>query len=288
MRAVTLACALALAAAATAAAQPARIVSLGGDITEIVYACGASDRLVGVDTTSIYPPAATALPQVGYVRSLNAEGVLSLGPDLVLGTTEAGPPEVIEQLRSAGVEMLLIPEDNSAANVERKIRDVANVVGRPACADRLIGAMRDRLADVDTRLETLGAATERPRVLFILNIAAGGPPLAGGADTGADEVIRLAGGANAAAGFSGYKPMAPEALVATAPDVIVMFDDRLASLGGEAGLAAMPGFAPTPALAGHRVHGLDGLLLLGFGPRLGEAVWQLNRLLYPETPHAAD
>lgn len=282
MRAAARAASLAASAfAASAYAAPERIVSLSGDITEIVYECSAGARLVGVDSTSLYPPEATSLPQVGYVRNLNAEGVLALGPDLVLGTTEAGPPEVVAQLREAGVAMRLVADDSDLASAERKIAAVAEVLETPACAERLLANLRARLDGIEARLAD-AADGERPRVLFVLNIAAGGPPLAGGADTGADAIIRLAGGTNAAASFDGYKTMAPEAIVASAPDVVLMFEDRLAALGGPEGLAALPGLATTPAARAGRIHGMDGLLLLGFGPRVGEAAWQLTHLLYPD------
>ena len=278
-REIVLILGLALTCAAGVASAAERIVSLSGDITEVVFACGAAERLVGVDSTSLYPAAATALAQVGYVRNLSAEGVLSLNADLVIGTTEAGPPEVVQQIADAGLEIHLIAEENSVANVKHKIREIATLIETPDCAARLIDDIDARLAEVTERVAFV-PKDEQPSVLFILNVS-GGPPLAGGADTGADSIIRLAGGRNAAAAFTGYKPMASEAIVAARPDVVVMFEERLAALGGAEGLAAVPGMALTPALAAGRVYGMNGLLLLGFGPRIGEAAWQLSRLLYP-------
>ncbi|HET7413989.1 MAG TPA: ABC transporter substrate-binding protein, partial [Pararhizobium sp.] len=109
---------------------PARVVSIGGAVTEIVYALGEEDRLVGVDSTSTYPPAATHLPNIGYMRQLSAEGVLSLRPDLILMEEGAGPPAAVSVIDAAGIPVTHVPTGYDAAAIGRKIRTVADALGK--------------------------------------------------------------------------------------------------------------------------------------------------------------
>jgi|APTNR8051073442_1049403.scaffolds.fasta_scaffold07406_6 iron complex transport system substrate-binding protein len=274
--ALLLVAALAWTGAARADAQ--RIVSVAGSLTEIVYALGQESRLVGADTTSLYPPSARALPQVGYQRSLSAEGILSLAPDLVLATEAAGPPAVIDQIRAAGVPVRIVTHDLSPDGLGQKVRSVAEALDRVEEGERLASRIR---AELNATLRSVGAARTRPKVLFFMN-AGRGAPLTAGRDTAADAMIRLAGGQNALADFEGYKPLSTEALTAAAPDVLLLPDHALTALGGETGLARVPGLTLTPAWRNRRIVAMDALLLLGFGPRTGAAVATLARRLHPD------
>jgi iron complex transport system substrate-binding protein len=265
-----------LATADTSAETPQRIISVDGALTEIVYALGADDRLVGVDTTSLYPAAAEALPKVGYKRALSAEGLLSLSPEVVLATDDAGPPEVLEQVTRAGVPIRTIPDTPTVAGLHRKIGAVAELLDAEAVAERL----RER---IDRRLGAVAAATaeaaHRPRVPFLLHVGSGND-LAAGRDTAADTVIRLAGGENVLHdAFEGYKPLSAEAALAAAPEVILVTERNLEGLGGKEGLLTRAALAATPAGHEGRVVSMDGPLLLAFGPRLGEAAAALARHL---------
>ncbi len=271
-----------IAASATARAEaPQRIVAVDGALTEIVFALGAADRLVGVDTTSLYPSAAADLPKVGYKRALSAEGLLSLSPDLLLATVDAGPPEVLEQIQLAGVSTRIIPDAPTVAGLHAKIDAVAEVLdAKPGAAalrariERELAQVRDATADAPSV-----TAADRPRVLFLLHTGSGND-LAAGRDTAADTVIRLAGGENVLHdAFSGYKPLSAEATLAAAPDVILITERNLEGIGGKAGLLQRAGLAATPAGQSGRVMAMDGPLLLAFGPRLGEATATLARLL---------
>lgn len=253
-----------------------RIVSVGGAITETVFALGASDRVVGVDTSSVYPPAVEGLPRVGYQRLLSAEGILALSPDLVLISEEAGPPAVLEQLRGAGVRVERMPGAKTIDDAAARITAVGAAIGRPAAelantVRGAAGAARDRA----------GRGNARPS--FVLLYARGaGTLMVSGTDGPGVATIELAGGRNAVAGFTGYKPLSAEVLIAAAPDVIVVPSRGLATLGGEAGILALPGVAATPAGRARRIVTLDDLLLLGFGPRLGAAIDELaGRLRTP-------
>ena len=253
-----------------------RIVTLGGTITEIVFALGAGERVVGVDASSSFPEAANQLPKVAYHRRLSAEGVLSLRPTLIIATTEAGPPEAIQQLESAGVTVLVLPHEPTVENAIAKIERIAAALNVQARGTALIQALKEELSQVQSAIPQTAA---QAKILF-LYARGQGTLMVAGQDTGADTMIGLAGGTNAVRGYSGYKPLTSEAAVAAAPDVILLMDSGLESVGGTQGLWQLPGLALTPAGQQGRVLSMDGLLLLGFGPRLGQAVLALNQALY--------
>lgn len=240
-----------------------RIVTLGGSITEIVYALGAGKQVVAVDTTSRYPAVVEALPKVGYLRTLSAEGILSLRPDVVVGLEEAGPPQTLVQLRDSGAVLTLVPDHYSADSVIEKINLVAELFGAAE------------------RGQVLASVRQRPRVLFLL-AASRGSPLAAGSETAADAMIGLAGAENAVSGYKGYKPLSIEAAVAFQPDAILMMQHSLEALGGPDAVLKLPGIAATPAGQAKRLIAYDGLYLLGFGPRTAHAIRDLAQALHPE------
>jgi iron complex transport system substrate-binding protein len=260
-----------------------RWISIGGPVTEIVYALDADKNLVGTDTSSIYPAAATQLPQVGYQRSLAAEGVLGLRPTLILASADAGPPAVVEQLKQSGVSWTTIPSENTVEGAKAKIRAVAHALQLDEKGEGLVRHLEAEMAQAQTLVASEKA---KPRVLFIY-ARGGGTVNVAGQGTAADAMITLAGGTNAVSGYTGYRPITAEAVVAAAPDVILIPGRGLESIGGIDGLLAQPGLAATPAGKARKVVAMDDLLLLGFGPRLGEAVSQLTHLLHDEKPESA-
>ena len=275
--------AMAAAAALPARAQtPPRIVSVGSALTEIVYALGAEGLLVGVDTTSQYPAAAQALPQVGYMRALSAEGVLSLKPTLVIATTAAGPATTLDQLRATGVEVIVLPDLYDYDSVIAKIAAVGRVTGKLAEAEAMIARGRGDMAALTARL---AKATGKPRVLFLLSMG-GGAPQAAGRDTAADGIIRLAGGANAIDGYAGYRPLTPEAVIASRPDVVLVTRQTAQAMGGAQAVLDQPALRQTPAGRAGKVLEFDTLLLLGFGPRTPQAALELAMALHPELARA--
>ncbi|MBO9678011.1 MAG: ABC transporter substrate-binding protein [Acidovorax sp.] len=266
-----MAAALLAARGARAQASARRIVSLGGAVTEAVYALGAEGLLVGTDTTSLYPEAAQRTPKVGYLRQLSAEGLLSLQPDAIVGTTEAGPPVVLDQVRSAGVRVELVRAEHSWDEVARKLQAVARVAGREAQAQALQAQLDAEWAEVR---QAVARATRRPRALFILSH--GGAPMVAGGGTAADALIRFAGGVNAVRGFDGYRPLTAEAMASAAPEVIVNSTQGIEALGGEAAFWQRPELALTPAFRRKALVAMEANHLLGFGPRLPGAVRELH------------
>lgn len=257
-----------------------RIVALGGDITETIYALDAQQHLVGVDSTSQWPAAATQLPNVGYVRQLNAEGILALRPTQIIATHDAGPVTVIEQLRQAGVALELLPPSGTAQEVMDKVRRVGHLLGADAQAKQL----NSRLAQTYATLQMRVANMQRhPRVVFLLSAGAGNF-LAAGHDTAADHAIALAGGSNVIQGYSGYKPLSTEALVAAAPDVLVVMSERADGAGSIEQVLALPGVSQTPAGKHQQVIFVDGQALLGFGPRNADSELALQGKLAAVLP----
>lgn len=270
---------LTLTLAGHADAAPAeRIVSIGGAVTEILYAIGAEDRIVGSDTTSIYPPAAAQTPKVGYMRALSAEGILSLKPDLVILTDEAGPPPVLQQLRAVGVDMLVLPAARSVNDVQTNVTEIAGRLGQETAGRAVNAKIEDAGQELSRRVAAMNGA---PRVMFILNHG-GGSPMVSGTGTAADAIIGLAGGRNAVQGYEGYKPLTPEAAVRLKPDFILVTSSGLENAGGLEGFLNIPGIGLTEAARSRRIIAMDALYLLGFGPRTAEAASTLQRQLAAE------
>ena len=265
---------------ASHAARPLRLVSIGGALTELVYALGAQGTLVGVDSTSLYPAAAQALPIVGYARTLAAEGLLSLNPSLIVATEDAGPPAVLRQLEAAGVPLHVLAAEHRFEGLIARSLKLGALLDRPAEAQalamRLAADWRASLATVE-RLSSTGPA---PRVLFILSHGMNQLRI-GGQGTAADAMLSYAGARNALQGVTGYKPLTPEAVIAAAPDVILATEQGLLAIGGIDGLLKLPGLAQTPAGRARRVLAPEAMALLGFGPRLPQALATLAQGLHP-------
>ena len=253
-----------------------RLVVVGGALTEIVFHLGAGDRVVGVDTTSRWPAAAVELPKVGYQRSLAAEGVLSLRPDLVLVNDDAGPPAVLQQIRAAGVPVQVIEVEDSIDGLLDKVNQVAELIDRKMEGERLVGELQ---RDMELLQRQLVGIDQAPRVAFLLSVGRGNT-LASGRNTSADAAITLAGGVNALSGYNDYKPLNAEAMIAAAPDVLLTTDRTLQQIGGREKLMLLPGVAQTPAGRTGRIESMDALFLLGFGPRTPAALRELASRLH--------
>jgi iron complex transport system substrate-binding protein len=263
---------------APATGNTQRIVTLGGAVTEIVFALGVGENIVAVDSSSVFPAQVGGLPVVGYQRRLSAEGVLAMSPTLILASDEAGPPEAIAQLQSAGTKVVIIESGHSADAARRKIRAVAAELDRVEEGERVVEQLS---ADLTAAEKLTASTTSSPRVLFVY-ARGGGTVAVAGDKTEAAEMIRMAGATNAVTGFEGFKPLTAEAAVAAAPDTLLFLARGLESLGGKEAALSLPGLGQTPAGQNGRVVAMDDLYLLGFGPRLGKASADLTRLLHPE------
>ncbi|MEP5153586.1 ABC transporter substrate-binding protein [Planktotalea sp.] len=260
--------------------RQADVLSIGGSVTEIIYALGQEHRLVARDVTSTYPTAALDLPSVGYIRALSPEGVLSVNPDMIISEEGAGPPEALSVLKEAAIPFIEIPDGFDANTVSAKIKAVGAALEVEAEADVLAADIHARIAAATARAHDL---TDTPkRVMFVLSTQ-GGRVMAAGTDTSADAIISLSGGINAIEGISGYKPISDEAIGLAAPEIIVMMDRRGDHAASDAEFWAMPAIKLTPAAETKSIVRMDGLLLLGFGPRVADAIEELSNAIYGGT-----
>ena len=256
-----------------------RVVSVGGSLTEIVYALGEERRLAARDSTSVFPPEALELPDIGYMRALSPEGVLSINPSVILLLEGSGPPEALEVLEKASVPLVKVPEKFDRAGILEKIEIVGDVLD---VEDKAAKLAADVAAEIDAAQAATADVKDRKKVLFVLSLQ-GGRVLASGTGTAADGIIAMAGGVNAVTAYPGYKQLSDEAIIEAAPDVILAMDR-----GGDHDtqidqLLEHPAIAATPAAADRKVVRMDGAFLLGFGPRTAAAARELATALYGDT-----
>lgn len=266
------------------AAEPAplpdasRLVAIGGSLLEIVYALGEQDKLVGRDSTGLYPPEAAALPDVGYMRALSPEGVLSVNPSALIVVEGSGPPEALDVLSKGSLPYVTVPDSYSHEGVLTKVRYVGAALGVPDKAEKLATELDQQLTAAED-LTTAIPDAERKRVLFIISVK-DGKIRAAGSGTAADGIIGLAGGINPLHDMNGYQTLTDEALLAANPDLILTMKN-----GGPGGdftdeLKANPVLAQSAAIRDGKLVNIDASFLLGFGPRTPAAILELATDLY--------
>lgn len=246
-----------------------RIVSLNGAISEMLCSLGLEDQIAGVDVTSNYPVSLKQKTSVGHNRNISAEGILALRPTLVLAVKDELKPEVLEQLRQAKVNIQLVKQEFSPAGTKALLQEVAKATNTEEKGKQLISSF-------DKEMGSLKIAPTGKRVIFVYARGAGSMTVCGTGQS-PDQMIRLAGSTNAMTGFEGFKPLSAEALVAANPDVILLFDSGLQSVGGIDGLLKIPGVINTNAGKNKKIISMDGQFLSGFGLRLPQAILQLNK-----------
>ncbi|AZE51180.1 Heme ABC transporter, cell surface heme and hemoprotein receptor HmuT [Pseudomonas chlororaphis] len=286
-RAIALCVGLLASHAAAAAELPQRWVSAGGALSEWVSALGAESKLVGVDTTSQHPESLKKLPSIGYQRQLSAEGILSLRPQILVGTEEMGPPPVLSQVRSAGVQVELFSAQADLPTLRGNLQHLGKLLGSEGKATQLFEQYKQQLDQQQAWVSQARKKQAAPGVLLLLGHA-GGKPLIAGKDTAADWLLQQAGGHNLAT-HTGYKPFSTELLAELNPEVLV-FADR--SLSGETARAALfkenPILAASGAAKAGRVFEIDPTLLVGgLGPRLPQSLKRLSADFYPAAPGQA-
>ena len=248
-----------------------KIVSLNGAITEILADLGEENNLVGVDVTSTFPTSVKEKAKdLGHVRSLSIEALLALKPTKVYATDKDLTPEQIAQLKNAGITVEVIKQDYSVDGTKALVKTIATSLNKTD-----FEAINTK---IDTDLKALKPLATKPKVLFIYARGAGNLMVAG-KNTPVEKIIAIAGGENVITEFEDYKPLTPEAVVKGNPDYILMFDSGLQSIGGVDGVLKLEGVSTTNAGKNKKIIAMDGGLLSGFGPRVGQAAVELNQLL---------
>ena len=248
-----------------------RIISAGGSITEILFELGMGERLVGVDTSSFYPEAANTLPKVGYFRSLGAEGIMSLNPDIVIAAKGAGPEAALEQIKSLGVEIKTYDQASYTIDAWKElVSRLGQDYSKEDKATQLINKVSQGL---QARINQRSFTKNSLNAVALLSIGQRGP-VAAGQNTVPNLLLKLAGINNLASELDGYKPFSSELLATQKIDLILIPSHVIAGLGGRNAVCqhqviklAMPGKC--------NVHVMDGLLLMGFGARLDQAVGEI-------------
>lgn len=259
-----------------------RIISIGGAVTEVLYDLGLGDQIIAVDVSSIYPDEVLDLPTVGYLRFLSPEPILAYNPTLIISTEDIGPPEALNLIQSVGVPVLIVPAEDTLQGTEDKIRTISAGVGRVEAGEILIQQMQ---ADIAHAQQIVAQIDTEPRVLFVFvgsSIAIGvlGPR------SGGHQMLELINAENAVLINDSYIPLTAEAVVASAPDIILTTTLSVERSGGLEKFMQIPGISLTPAAMNERIiyEGLDDLFLLGFTPRLGDAILTLTYLIHEELP----
>ena len=264
--------------------SPQRIISVGGALTEIIYALNAQKRLVASDTSSYYPAAAKKLPKVGYQRNLSAEGIIALKPDLLILSAEAGPPPVIRQLQSLNLQMMRMEAGRSLRSVYNNIKRLGKKLGRKKRAKALIAKMQTQKKQLDKIIQRYKGRS--PKVLFLLNHQ-GNAALVAGKNTAINAILKLAGLRNAVTAFQGYKPLTPEAAAASKADILLLTSISMRRYGNMQKLLQQPALKLTPAAKNKRVIVMDTALLLGFGPRVISAANELRQKSIKSLQHVS-
>jgi len=251
-----------------------KIVTLNGGITEIVAALGHEKEIVGTDVTSTYPESLKATAKdLGHVRSMTIEPIMAVNPTLILASDKDINPELLGKIKSSGIQAEIFKQEFTVDGTKKLIADVAKAIG---------STDYQKLNNkIDADLKQIQPIAKKPKVLFIY--ARGNMLMVSGKNTPMDALIGLAGGENAVKDFEDFKPLTPEAVVKANPDVLFFFTSGLQGAGGNEGALKMPGVAQTNAGKNKKIIAMDGGLVSGFGPRLGEAAVGLNKLLVENT-----
>lgn len=250
------------------AAKSLRIVSANGTLSEIISGLGLEKQLVGVDVTSTYPASLDKIPKIGHNRTIAAEGVIALNPDVIIYTNQSMlSPTLVKQLNSSGKKVVEFKHEYTKEGAIKLIREVGAYFNAKPQAEKMVKALEADLAKV--------VKPAAPKKLLFIYARGTGTLMVSGTGTALDKLFLLTGNKNAVQGFTEFKPLTAESLLAANPDVLVLFSSGLDSVEGADGLLKVPGIANTNAGRNRKIVAMDGQFLTGFGPRLGKAAIEL-------------
>ena len=250
------------------AGKTLRIVSANGTLSEIIAGLGLEKQLVGVDVTSTYPESLSKIPKIGHNRTIAAEGIIALNPDVIIYTDQSMlSPSLLKQLNSSGKKVVEFKHEYSKDGAIKLIREVGAYFNAKSQAEKMVKSLEADLNKI--------AKPAAPKKLLFIYARGTGTLMVSGTGTSLDKMFALTGNKNAVQGFSDFKPLTAESLLAANPDVLVLFSSGLESLEGTDGLLKVPGIANTNAGRNRKIVTMDGQFLTGFGPRLGKAAIEL-------------
>ena len=260
------------------ASNTEKVVVAGGSLTEIMYFLGLQQKIVALDVTSSYPKEAKKLPSIGYVRALSTEGVLSLDPTLVIGENDMGPENVVEQIKRTNIDLRIIPETHSAEGIKSKVLCLGAIFDlndktKKKVNDELIPLIDD-LKEIQKKNKKL-----KKRILLILSMQ-GTSPVVAGLGTAGDGFIKMTGASNVITEFEGWKPVSPESLILSNPDYILITSRGMRSFKSIDELVKQPALSLTNAAKNRNVIDINGMAMLGFGPRGIMTALKVARRIY--------
>ena len=259
-------------------AAPKRIISIAPSNTELLFAVGAGDQVVGREELSDYPESAKKIASIGSVYGkLNTEAIVALKPDLILAA-EINPPEQIKTLQDLGLAVYYLSNPTDFAGLYANIKTAGRLTGHDVEAQKLIDDTQARFAAVITKV---AVSAFMPKVYYELDATDPTKPYTTGTGTFIDLMIKLAGGQNIGAGLKDqYAQISAEEIVRQNPDVIILGDAAygvsIDSIGARAGWASIA------AVKNKAVYAFDDNLVSRPGPRLIDGLEQLAKLLQPE------
>ena len=251
-----------------------RITVAGGSVTEILYFLGSEDKIIAVDVTSNYPEEAQNFPSIGYVRNLSAEGILSLKPSIIIGEDDMGPPSVIDQIKRTGIDIYVIQENHTSEGIIDKIKCIGNILGKKEKTSKLIEDVINPLKN-ELDIKSNNPNLDNVKVMFILSMDSG-TPVVSGRKTSADGFINMTGASNAFKDFEGWKPVGTESIINAAPDFILISNRGAHSYSDLDKISEHPSIKYTPAALNGNIIALDGMEMLGFGPRTISSALKLS------------
>lgn len=262
-------------------AKDLRIVSLSKQLTEYVYALGKGHDLVACDLSSTYPDSAKILPKVGYHRALNPEGIISANPDLVIHSNDIGPENVLPQITKAGLNIKVFGGANTIDSAKLLMKEMGQFFGVETIADSLIQHLTNTLKATADSLKAMHI-TDTPKVMIIhFGRASNIYFVMSGRGGAADKMIQMAGGKVATYDGKGARQISAEAVAMANPDIIIATDFGFDQMGSmDKFIEGVPGVALTNAGKNKRIIRFEEHDLVYFGPRSGDNILLLMKLIY--------
>jgi len=247
------------------AKDTSRIVVAGGSITEILFFLNAHQNIVAVDTTSNFPEDAKELPSIGYVRALSSEGVLSLNPTLIIGESDMGPENVLQQIRKTKIELRILDEINSIKGIEEKILCIANILGKTK-TDAL--GKRKSFDKSVNNLKIISEINLKKNIKgMVILMMQGTSPVIAGRNTSGGDFLEMIGSKNSMNSFEGWKPVGKESILISNPNFILVTKRAIKNYNSLSSFIKESGIEMTQAAKTKNIYPLDGMSFLGFGPR---------------------
>ncbi|MCH6198447.1 ABC transporter substrate-binding protein [Aquiflexum sp. LQ15W] len=253
--------------------EKVKIITAGGTITEVVSELGFAEDIIATDITSTYPAKMKDLPSIGYRNQIKAEGILALGPDLVLAEEGYMSEDVVKQLEAAGLQIRFFEKPKDIAGTYRIVTEIADYLEVSDKGKAINAAIESDMKELGNYLQDQPA---KPNMAFVM--ARGQEMIfVAGEETFAESMLNMAGIEHVGKGFKDFIPLTPEALVSMNPDYLLFFDSGIQSIGGMDGVKNIRGIENTTAFRENQIISLDGQYLSGFGPRVGKAALELAK-----------